>query len=332
MTHGQAFRHRVDWYRLEDSSNRRIRSPPNRHASERVYVGRGREFLGAYRLIRMIRAGATCQIWEAVRDLDRSRVALKLLQPEMRVNRDEINYLKHEFAVGEPLHHPNVIEIYDFSLDREIAFLVMEFHPGKNVKMLIRTGLETFAYMTQKIIVDSAKGLQYLHEQGWVHRDIKPDNFLVTNEGEVKLIDFALAVKIKTGISRLFGGKSKIQGTRSYMAPEQIRGKALDERSDIYSFGCMLYELCCGRLPFTGVSPEDLLMKHLHAPVPLLAAGNKNITPDFNDLVASMMAKNPNNRPKTMEEFLRHFHSLRVFRVQPKPPAIQKAPRTGGES
>ncbi len=301
-------------------------------ASESVYVGRGREFLGAYRLIRMIRAGATCQIWEAVRDLDRSRVALKLLQPEVRAIREEVNYLRHEFAVGEPLHHPNVIEIYDFSIDREVAFLSMEFHPGKNVKMLIRTGLDTFSHQTQKIIVNSAKGLLYLHEQGWVHRDIKPDNFLVSVDGDVKLIDFALAVKQKTGIAKFFAGKSKIQGTRSYMAPEQIRGKPLDQRSDIYSFGCMLYELCCGRLPFTGVSPEDLLMKHLHAAVPVLAASNKNITPDFNDLVAQMMAKNPADRPRSMEEFLRHFNSVRVFRMQPKPPEEQQASQPGGET
>ena len=111
--------------------------------------------------------------------------------------------------------------------------------------------------------------MQYLHEQGWIHRDIKPDNFLVNEEGDVKLIDFALAARERKGLGKLFG-RTKVQGTRSYMAPEQIRGKGLDARTDIYSFGCMLYELVSGRLPFTGVSPEELLRKHLYAPIPVL--------------------------------------------------------------
>ena len=191
--------------------------------------------------------------------------------------------------------------------------------------MLLRLGIETFAYMAPMIITSAALGLQYLHEQGWVHRDIKPDNFLVTEDGHVKLIDFALAQRIKTGLSRLFAGRTKVQGTRSYMAPEQIRGKALDARTDIYSFGCLLYELLSGRLPFTGISPEDLLRKHLTAAVPALMSANKNVTPDFNDLVAQMMAKDPAQRPRSMDDFLRHFQSIRVFRSLPKPPAEQGA-------
>ena len=92
-----------------------------------------------------------------------------------------------------------MIEIYEFNIDRSVAFLVMEFHPGKNIKMLIRLGIETFGYLVPTIITNAAQGLQYLHEQGWVHRDIKPDNFLVTDDGDVKLIDFALAQRIRTG-------------------------------------------------------------------------------------------------------------------------------------
>ena len=277
----------------------------------------GRDFLGAYRMVRLIRAGATCQVWEAIRD--EKRFALKYLQPEMRGNKEEVNYLKHEVEVGKALQHPNVIEIYEFNIDRSIAFLVMDYHPGKNVKMLLRQGVDEFAYLMSKIILQSAEGMKYLHEQGWVHRDIKPDNFLVNDEGEVKLIDFALAARMRKGLGKLFG-RTKVQGTRSYMAPEQIRGKGLDARTDIYSFGCMLFELTSGRLPFTGVSPEELLRKHLHAPIPVLTGANKNITPDFSDLVAMMMSKEAEKRPATMTDFIRHFRSIRIFRSTPKPP------------
>ncbi len=269
-------------------------------------------------MVRLIRTGGTCQVWEAVRD--GQRVAVKLLQPEVRTDKEEIGYLRHELAVGKTLRHHNVIEIYDFAIDRSIAFLVMEYHPGRNLKMLIRLGIETFGHLVPAIITNAARGLQYLHEQGWVHRDIKPDNFLVAEDGDIKLIDFALARRTRTGLSRLFGSRTRVQGTRSYMAPEQIRGQALDGRADLYSFGCMLYELLSGKLPFTGISPEELLRKHLTSAVPVLAGVNKNVTPDFSDLVAQMMAKDPKERPQSMDEFLRYLQTMRVFRALPKPP------------
>lgn len=282
-------------------------------------MGRGREFLGSYRMVRLIRAGATCQVWEAVRD--GRRVAIKYLHPEMRSNREEIGYLKHELEVGANLWHPNVVEIYEYNVDRSIAFLVMEYHPGQNMKMLIRQGVDTFAYLVPQVILQAASGMQYLHQQGWVHRDIKPDNFLINEAGETMLIDFALATRIRTGMAKLLWGRTKVQGTRSYMSPEQIRGKALDARADIYSFGCMLYELVTGRPPFTGSTPEDLLRKHLNAPVPALSGINKNITPDFSDLVGMMMAKPPAYRPATLKDFLAHYRRIRVFRSTPRPPA-----------
>ena len=274
-------------------------------------------------MVRLIRTGGTCQVWEAVRD--GQRVAVKFLQPEVRNDKEEIGYLRHEVEVGQTLDHPNVIQIYEFNIDRSIAFLVMEYHPGRNIKMLIRLGIETFGHLVPTIITTAAQGLQYLHTQGWVHRDIKPDNFLVTEDGNAKLIDFALAQRIRTGLSRLFGGRTRVQGTRSYMAPEQIRGKALDPRTDIYSFGCLLYELLSGRLPFTGVSPEDLLRKHLTAAVPVLLSVNKNVTPDFSDLVGQMMAKSPSDRPQSMDEFLRYLQMVRVFRSLPRPPSPEGA-------
>ena len=277
-----------------------------------------RNYIGSYRLLKLVRAGASCQIWEVISEIDNRRCALKTLQDEHRTNKDEIALLKHEFAVGHELHHPCVIEIYDFDVARGIPYLALEYFESNNLKQWIRAVTEPEAVRSQLpiIIQRCAEGLNYLHEQGWVHRDIKPDNFLVNNATEVKLIDFAIAERVKKGLARLFGGRSKIQGTRSYMSPEQIRGESLDQRSDIYSFGCMLYELFCGRPPFTGGSPDELLQKHLKAPIPSVAAGNNEISPEFADLITQSMRKKREDRPASMRQILDTIESTRILRVQ----------------
>lgn len=270
----------------------------------------------------MIRAGATCQVWEAVDDVEHRRVALKALQPEVRTDKDEIAFLRHEFEVGKGLKHPHVIEVYDFHTEREIPFLVLELSKARNLKLMMQErGVENLAHMARKILEQAAEGLGYFHGQGWVHRDIKPDNFLVSDEGEVKLIDFALAQRRRTGLSKLFGGKSKIQGTRSYMAPEQIRGQAVDFQADIYSFGCLVFEFLGGRMPFTGISPEDLLKKHLFTPAPPVTTVNQNVTQEFSEIVLRMMDKKPEGRLKSIDEFLTAVRGLRIFKRQPKPPS-----------
>jgi serine/threonine protein kinase len=152
-----------------------------------------------------------------------------------------------------------------------------------------------------------------------VHRDIKPDNFLMNSVGDVKLIDFALAQRVRHGIAKLFRGRSKIQGTRSYMSPEQIRMQALDQRADIYSFGCMIFELLGGRPPFTGNSTNDLLMKHLNSAPPSVQTLNRNVTEQFAQLIRRAMAKRPADRPASMDDFLQEFLSVELFKVPPKP-------------
>ena len=277
-----------------------------------------RNYIGSYRMLKLVRAGASCQIWEVISEIDNRRCALKTLQEEFRSNKDEIALLKHEYAVGHELHHPHVIEIYDFDIVRGIPYLALEYFESNNLKQWIRavTDPETVRNQLPIIIQRCADGLNYLHEHGWVHRDVKPDNFLVNSEAEVKLIDFAIAEKIKKGFARFLSGRSKIQGTRSYMSPEQIRGETLDQRSDIYSFGCMLFELFVGRPPFTGGSPDELLQKHLKAPVPSVSAGNDEITPEFANLITQSMQKKREARPNSMREVLDFIESTRILRVQ----------------
>ena len=229
-------------------------------------------------------------------------------------------YMKNEFLVGKALDHERVIHIFEQGVSQKIPYLVMEFFPYPNMKDIIQRVLDQVGFMLPTIIERAAEGLAYFNEQGWVHRDVKPDNFLVNLEGEVKLIDFALAKKPAGGLAKLFGRKSKIQGTRSYMSPEQIRGLPLDVRSDVYSFGCTIFHLVAGQLPFTGVSSNELLNKHLTAPAPTIQAYNRNITPEFSQLLQSMMSKRPESRPKDMNDFLRNFRAIELFKTPPTPP------------
>lgn len=280
------------------------------------------ENVGPYRLLNLIMTGQTSQVWEAINSNDQQRRALKMLLSDYARDREHTAYLKNEFEVGRQLKHPRVVHVFEMGMHQRSPYLVMEYFPFPNLKQFIRRGPESFAYLVPQIVEQAAEGLAYFNGQGWIHRDIKPDNYLIDGEGNVKLIDFALALKQRTGLARLFGGKiKKIQGTRSYMSPEQIRGQALDIRADVYSFGCMVHELVSGKPPFTGTSSNELLNKHLKAPPPPLAAANKNVTPEFTLLVQRTMAKQPERRPESMEKFLNEFRAIRMFRETPKRPA-----------
>ena len=294
-----------------------------------------RDYLGNFRLIRMIRAGGTCQVWEAFDDRSKNRVALKVLQPEVRTDKHEIAFLRHEYEVGHLLSHDHVIEIYDFRTDRDVPFLVMELSKSRNLKMILQQdGVDGVAPVVKKMLEQAAMGLDYFHQQGWTHCDIKPDNFLANREGgDVKLIDFALASRIRPGLGKLLKGKPKIQGTRSYMAPEQIRRQSLKAPVDVYAFACMTYELLTGKLPFTGLTAQELLQKHLSSPAPQILAANNNVTQEFNDLILHMLEKKPERRLKSLADFLANLQTMRVFKRNPKLSQKSDAPsRTGSEA
>jgi serine/threonine protein kinase len=251
-------------------------------------------------------------------DATRRRVAIKRLRA-VPPKREDLVLLRHEYAVAHKLDHPRLIKAIEIGKSRRETYLVMEVFAVPNMKVRIQQGVDRIAPMTARILDQASDGLLYLHSKGWIHRDVKPDNFLISNEGEVKMIDFALAQKKKTGLAKLFGGRSKPQGTPSYMSPEQIRGRALDEKADVYSFGCTVYELLSGKKPFTGMTPQELLSKHLGGVPPALEAANRNVTGDFGALIRKMLAKEPNQRPD-MEQFRRELSSIEMFKAPPRPP------------
>ncbi len=277
-------------------------------------------YIGPYRLLNVVNTGQTSRIWQAYDDAAQRVCGIKVLLEDFSRDREHIGYLRQEFIVGEKLRHKRIIQINDFASDRGVYYLAMEWFPAPNMKHLIRHEFERAQHLAPGLIEQMAEALAYLNENGWVHRDIKPDNYLVSETGQVKLIDFALAQKTKGGLAKLLNPKSKIQGTRSYMSPEQIRGGGLDSRSDLYSLGCTIFELLAGKLPFTGTSGTDLLMKHIKSSPPTLESANRNVTPEFGALIRQTMAKKPNNRPKSVTDFLTQFRMVQVFKRAPKPP------------
>ena len=282
----------------------------------------GRDFLGPYRFVRLIRSGNTCQVWEAIKDPNPERVALKVLLIEHLKNKEEIEQLKHEAEVGLTLSHPHVIKIFEFNGKHELPFVAMELFPGRNLKQELRENADSLAFYAPEILKQCAAALHHLHTKGWVHCDIKPDNYLVRND-QIRMIDFSIAQKSKKQglLSGLFGKNNKIKGTRSYMSPEQIRGLPLTPAADIYSFGCTTFEIFAGRPPFAASSPNELLNKHLKSPPPTVLAYNDRVTPEINDLLQKMMAKDPAKRPDSMKTVLGELEKHPIYRPGMRPPA-----------
>ena len=277
------------------------------------------EYIGPYRLLKVANTGQTSRLWQAYDDENRQYVAIKTLQEKYVHDNVHIAYLKKEYEVAAGLDHQYLIKILKFGIEKRIPYLAMEWCAAPNLKMILNRGYMQIAPYYQQIVPHMIEGLAYLHSKGWIHRDIKPDNFIFTEDADVKLIDFALATKKPSGLSKLFSfGSRKSQGTASYMSPEQIKGETATEQSDIYSFGCTLFELLATRSPYSGGSMNELLQKHISGIVPPVTARNNNLTPEIAEIVKSCLAKNPKDRPKNSTDLAQILKSTRIFKRPPK--------------
>jgi len=290
-------------------------------------VSIGRDFIGPFQLLRLIRSGTSTQVWEALRAGEKERIALKVLLRDFRKDKHEIEQLKHEAAVGKGLDHPNVIKIFGYHEDQGYPLLAMQLSSAKNLKIVLREQQDLIAANIVPVIRGCAEGLQHLHSKGWVHCDVKPDNFLADEQANIKLIDFSIAAKAqkrKTGLGKLFSRKPKqASGTRSYMAPEQIRRENVDIRCDIYGLGCVVFELLAGRTPFSGTSPDDLLNRHLHQAPPSLEAAS-NSSKEFAAMVRKMMAKDPDKRYDDMGQFLSDLSKTEIYKAGQRPEGYRR--------
>ena len=278
------------------------------------------ELIGGYKLRSLLQTGQVSQVFEVVEPHSNRHFAMKILLPEAAEKGEVRNVLFHEAEVGTKLRHENVIHILKISRDAHSPHFIMEFFPSGSMRTrLMQKDFTFIKENAMKIFKQAATGLAYMHANGWVHCDVKPDNLLVNASGILKWIDFAISRKTPKGLSKLFYRQSKAQGTPSYMSPEQIRKQPLDGRADIYGLACTIYELVTGRPPFRGNTIPDLLNKQLTEKAFSPQSHNKDVTDEFSALLLRMLAKKREERPQTCHDVLIAMRKMKVYKSDPDP-------------
>jgi eukaryotic-like serine/threonine-protein kinase len=269
-----------------------------------------------YTLLNHIATGSSTQVWEVVeKGSGDKHSAMKLMLPEALLESQRKQVLKHEAKLAERFDHPNIVRFEKLVMNKKRAYMVMEYFRAPNLKMQLQSDILSLQVRIARLFEQLCQALGYLHDQGWVHRDIKPDNVLFNKASELRLIDFSLTTRAAGAVSKLIGGKrAVIQGTRTYISPETILKAPPSPQADIYSLGVTLFEILAGEPPFRGTSPDDLLKKHLTTAAPPPSFFNDNVTPEMDRFVLKMLAKRTKDRHKNTHELLAEFRNIKPFK------------------
>jgi serine/threonine-protein kinase len=266
-----------------------------------------------YRLEHRIGQGGMAVVYSGVDTVLRRRVAIKVLREHLAADVDFVQRFYIEAQHAAKLSHPNIVNIYDVGREGENYFIVMELVDGTTLGEMI----EKDGALPEPVAIDFAaqicSGLAYAHRQGLMHRDVKPANILITKDDVVKLSDFGIARAVTTQTVTITA-PGMVMGSVFYISPEQAQGLDLQETSDLYSVGIVLYQMLSGKLPYTGESPVTVALKHVSSPVPSLDAEDLSISPALVAIVRKLMQKDPRDRYQSAVEVAK---ALREAREQP---------------
>lgn len=254
-----------------------------------------------YVIRRLIGQGGMADVYLAWDEVLSREVAIKVLREKLASDPLTLVRFLREASAARRLSHPNVVEIYDVGESSSLHYIVMEYIPGQTLKeMIARTG-PMKASAAVNIMKQITSAIVQAHEKQIVHRDIKPQNILISRSGQLKITDFGIALAMDNlSMTR----NNAVMGSAHYLAPESAAGLEPDYRVDIYSLGIVFFELLCGSVPFTGTSPAQIALKHMQDPLPPIQPYNETVTQAVENVVIKAAAKDPDERYQSAQELL----------------------------
>lgn len=290
------------------------------------------EAISHYRILERIGAGGMGEVYLAEDDKLRRRVALKLLPLSMVTDRERLRRFQREALAVSALNHPNILTIFEFDSIDDKHFLASEFVNGETLRARLKRD-RVAVEEALEIAIQIASAIQAAHKAGVIHRDIKPENVMIREDGLVKVLDFGLAkVTAESTISvetraQFLSNPGTLMGTASYMSPEQVRIQPIDKRSDIFSFGVVLYEMLSGRQPFTGSTNTDVIAAILQKEPEQLILKDSGHPAELETLVNKCLEKERTERYQTADELLAELKTLRKrIEAEPRSDGFQSQP------
>ena len=263
------------------------------------------EQVGPYRIIEQLGQGGMATVYKAYHaSLDRY-VALKVLHPAFLEDKNFHARFSREAKLVARLEHPNIVPIYDYAEHEGRPYLVMKYIEGITLKARI-TSSSPGNEEVLRVVESVGAALSYAHKHGILHRDVKPSNVILSSDGQIYLADFGLARIAQSGETTLTS--DMVIGTPQYISPEQALGKKdLDEGTDIYSFGVMMYEMVVGRVPFSADTPFSIIHDHIYTPLPLPSDVNPSVTAELERVLLKALAKERADRYPDIASFVAAF-------------------------